>query len=155
MAIEIGAAAPSFDLPVNGGGRFALAEQLGKPVVLYFYPKDLTSGCIKEAESFRDLHAEFQAAGAVVVGASRDPVKKHDQFVSKYDLPFPLLADEEGSLCEAYGVWVEKSMYGRSYMGIERTTVLIGRDGRVAQVWPKVKVAGHAAAVLEAVKSLG
>lgn len=155
MTVDSGAVAPSFDLPTNGGGRFSLAEQAGKPVVLYFYPKDLTSGCTKEAEAFRDLYADFQAAGAVVVGASKDPIKKHDQFVEKHNLPFPLVSDEDGSLCEAYGVWVEKSMYGRKYMGIERATFLIAADGTIAQVWHKVKVAGHAEAVLKAVKALG
>jgi peroxiredoxin len=155
MSLDPGASAPDFDLPTNGGGRFSLAAQAGKPVVLYFYPKDLTTGCTKEAEAFRDLYSAFQDAGAVVVGASKDPVKKHDQFVEKHNLPFPLLSDEDGSLCEAYGVWVEKSMYGRKYMGIERATYLIAADGTIAQVWRKVKVAGHVAAVLDAVKALG
>lgn len=153
-SIDVGAPAPDFDLPTNGGGRLSMADLKGKSVVLYFYPKDLTSGCTKEAEAFRDLHADFQAAGAVVVGASKDPVKKHDQFVDKHALPFPLVSDEDGSLCEAYGVWVEKSMYGRKYMGIERATFLIAADGTIAQVWRKVKVAGHAEAVLQAVQGL-
>lgn len=154
MSLTEGAAAPDFDLPTNGGGRFSLSAQSGKPVVLYFYPKDLTSGCTKEAEAFRDHHADFQALGAVIVGASKDPVKKHDQFVEKHGLPFPLVSDEDGSLCEAYGVWKEKSMYGRKYMGIERSTFLIAADGTVARIWRKVKVAGHAEEVLAAVKAL-
>lgn len=154
MSLEIGDKAPEFTLPTNGGGEFSLAAQAGKPVVLYFYPKDLTSGCTKEAEAFRDHYAEFQDAGAVIVGASKDPIKKHDQFVEKHDLPFPLVSDEEGSLCDAYGVWVEKSMYGRKYMGIERATYLIAADGTIAQIWRKVKVTGHVAAVLKAVKAL-
>jgi peroxiredoxin Q/BCP len=154
MSLEQGAIAPDFDLPTNGDQRFSLSAQAGKPVVLYFYPKDMTSGCTKEAEAFRDLYSAFQQAGAVVVGASKDPVKKHDKFVEKHDLPFPLIADEEGSLCEAYGVWVEKSMYGRKYMGIERATFLIAADGTLAQIWRKVKVANHAETVLAAVKDL-
>jgi peroxiredoxin Q/BCP len=154
MTLDIGAQAPDFDLPTNGEGRFKLSEQRGKPVVLYFYPKDMTSGCTKEAEAFRDSHQAFVDAGAVIVGASKDPIKKHDQFVAKHDLPFLLVSDEEGTLCEDYGVWVEKNMYGRKYMGIERATFLIAPDGSLAKIWRKVKVAGHADAVLEAVKAL-
>lgn len=154
MTLDLGAQAPDFDLPTNGEGRFKLSEQRGKPVILYFYPKDMTSGCTKEAEAFRDSYQAFLDAGAVIVGASKDPIKKHDQFVAKHDLPFPLVSDEDGTLCEAYGVWVEKNMYGRKYMGIERATFLIAPDGSLAQIWRKVKVAGHAEAVLEAVKAL-
>ncbi|NKD86467.1 peroxiredoxin [Haematospirillum jordaniae] len=155
MNMMTGQPAPAFDLPASGGGRVSLAALQDRIVVLYFYPKDLTSGCTTEAENFRDLHDDFLAAGAVVLGVSRDSVRKHDQFVEKHSLPFPLLSDEEtGSLCEAYGVWVEKSMYGRKYMGIDRSTFLIAPGGEIAQEWRKVKVPGHAAAVLEAVRQI-
>lgn len=158
-ALTVGDAAPGFTgsgmtLAANGGASVALSSCLGQPVVLYFYPKDLTSGCTKEAEAFRDAYADFQAAGVTVLGVSKDPVKKHDQFVAKHDLPFPLLADEDGALCEAYGVWVEKSMYGRKYMGIERATFLVAADGTLAQIWRKVKVTGHVEAVLKAALAL-
>lgn len=154
MTAEIGQPAPAFDLPASGGAQVSLDGLKGKPVVLFFYPKALTSGCTKEAEAFRDLHGEFQKLGVAVVGASKDPVKKQDQFVAKHDLPYPLLSDAESTLCEDYGVWVEKSMYGRKYMGIERATFLIAADGTIAQVWRKVKVAGHAEAVLKAAQDL-
>lgn len=155
MSTMTGLRAPSFDLPASGGRRLSLADLAEKIVVLYFYPKDMTSGCTTEAENFRDLHDEFLAAGAVVVGVSRDPVRKHDQFVEKHGLPFPLLSDEEtGGLCEACGVWVEKSMYGRKYMGIDRSTFLIAPDGDIVREWRKVKVTGHAAEVLEAVRRM-
>jgi peroxiredoxin Q/BCP len=154
MTLNPGDTAPTFDLPTDGGGRLALSDLKGKPVVLYFYPKDMTSGCTTEAENFRDMHARFEEAGAVIVGASKDPVKSHDKFKEKHDLPFALVSDTEGSLCDDYGVWVEKSMYGRKYMGIERATFLIDKDGKIAQVWRKVKVPGHADAVLKAVAAL-
>lgn len=154
MSLQPGDKAPAFDLPTSGNGRLTLAELEGRPVVLFFYPKAMTSGCTKEAEAFRDLHREFQKVGCAVVGASKDPVKKQDQFVEKLGLPYPLLSDAEGTLCEDYGVWVEKSMYGRKYMGIERATFLIDADGTIAQVWRKVKVSGHAEAVLKAVQEL-
>lgn len=154
MTLEIGQPAPAFDLPASGGRQVSLAGLKGQPVVLFFYPKALTSGCTKEAEAFRDLHGAFGTLGVAVLGASKDPVKKQDQFAAKHDLTYPLLSDAEGTLCEDYGVWVEKSMYGRTYMGIERTTVLIAADGTVAQVWRKVKVAGHAEAVLKAAQEL-
>ncbi|KJS39553.1 MAG: hypothetical protein VR70_07815 [Rhodospirillaceae bacterium BRH_c57] len=154
MTIEPGQTAPAFDLPASGGQQVSLASLAGKSVALFFYPKALTSGCTKEAEAFRDLHDEFARMDVVVLGASKDPVKKQDQFVEKHDLPFPLLSDAEGTLCDDYGVWVEKSMYGRKYMGIERATFLIGPDGTVRQVWRKVKVTGHAEAVLKAAQDL-
>lgn len=159
MHPDVGAPAPGFDLPTDsqsrdGAGYLSLSQLAGKPVVLYFYPKDNTSGCTKEAEAFRDLYAEFQALGVEIVGVSKDSVKKHDTFRDKVGIPYPLVSDAEGTLCEDYGVWVEKSMYGRKYMGIERATFLIGADGTIAQVWRKVKVTGHADAVLEAVKAL-
>lgn len=146
--------APDFTLPRDGGGTVSLAELAGLPVVLFFYPKDDTSGCTKESIAFSDLYAEFQALGAHVFGISKDSVAKHDKFRAKHGLSVPLLSDEGTTTCEDYGVWKEKSMYGKTYMGIERTTVLIGADGKIAQIWPKVKVAGHAEAVLAAVKAL-
>jgi len=146
--------APDFTLPRDGGGTVSLAELAGSPVVLFFYPKDDTSGCTKESIAFSDLYAEFQALGAHVFGISKDSVAKHDKFRAKHGLSVPLLSDEGTTTCEDYGVWKEKSMYGKTYMGIERTTVLIGADGKIAQIWPKVKVAGHAEAVLAAVKAL-
>ena len=150
----IGEDAPDFTLPRDGGGDVTLAGLKGKPVVIYFYPKDDTSGCTKEAIEFTGLGAEFEAAGAVVLGVSRDPVASHDKFKAKHELGVTLLSDEDGAVCEAYGVWVEKSMYGRKYMGIERATWLVGPDGKVAQVWRKAKATGHAKAVLEAVRAL-
>lgn len=146
--------APDFTAPRDGGGTVALADLKGKPVVLYFYPKDDTSGCTKEAIGFTEALAEFDAAGAVILGVSKDSVKKHDKFIAKHELKIALLSDEEGDLCERYGVWVEKKMYGKTYMGIERATYLIDADGKIAQVWRKVKVPGHVEAVLEAVKAL-
>ncbi|MFO7855703.1 MAG: thioredoxin-dependent thiol peroxidase [Paracoccaceae bacterium] len=153
--IEAGAPAPDFALPRDGGGEVALKDLKGKAVVLYFYPKDDTSGCTKEAVAFTGLAEAFEAAGAVVLGVSKDGVSKHDKFKAKHDLGVTLLSDEGSDVCERYGVWVEKSMYGRKYMGVERATFLIDVDGRVAQVWRKVKVPGHAEAVLEAVRALG
>jgi len=154
MSLQPGDQAPDFDLPTDGDGRLKLSDLRGKPVVLYFYPKDNTSGCTKEAESFRDRYDAFTEAGAVIVGASKDSVKKHDNFKEKVGIPYPLVSDTDGQLCDDYGVWVEKSMYGRKYMGIERATFLIDAEGKIAQVWRKVKVPGHADAVLDAVKAL-
>jgi peroxiredoxin len=155
MSVEIGQPAPDVTLPTDGGGEVSLSDLKGKAVVLYFYPKDDTSGCTKEALAFKESLADFEAAGAAVVGVSKDPVTRHDKFKAKYELPFVLASDADGDVCERYGVWKEKSMYGKTYMGIERTTVLIDRDGVVRQVWPKVKVPGHAEAVLKAVRDLG
>jgi len=152
--LEPGAKAPSFDLPCDGAGRVSLASLSGKKVVLYFYPKDDTSGCTQEAIDFNGLRAEFEKAGAVLLGVSPDSVKSHDKFKAKHGLEFGLLSDETKAMLESYGVWVEKSMYGRKYMGVERTTFLIGPDGEIARVWNKVKVPGHAKEVLEAVKAL-
>jgi thioredoxin-dependent peroxiredoxin len=122
----------------------------GHPLVLYFYPKDDTSGCTREAQDFTELAGDFAKAGVKVVGLSRDPMKKHDKFIAKYDLKVPLASDEDGAISDAFGTWVEKSMYGRKYMGMERATYLIGADGRVLKAWRKVKVPGHAAEVLKA-----
>lgn len=152
--IAVGDIAPTFDLPRDGGGRLSLSSLRGKPVVLYFYPKDDTSGCTAEAIAFSGLMPQFKKAGAVVVGMSPDSVKKHDKFKSKHELDVDLVADEDKKVLEAYGVWAEKSMYGRKYMGVERSTFLIDRDGKVAQVWRKVKVPGHAEEVLSAVEAL-
>ncbi|RDC73460.1 thioredoxin-dependent thiol peroxidase [Rhodovulum sp. 12E13] len=152
--IEPGTKAPDFSLPRDGGGEVALSDLGGKTVVLYFYPKDDTSGCTKEAIAFTELMPEFEAAGATVLGVSKDSVKKHDKFRDKHELKVTLLSDDESDVCERYGVWAEKSMYGKTYMGIERSTFLIDGEGTVREVWRKVKVPGHAEKVLEAVKAL-
>lgn len=144
--------APDFTLPANGGGNVTLSDLLPRKVVLYFYPKDDTPGCTTEALDFTRLAREFEEAGAVVVGISKDSVARHDKFAAKHGLNVILASDEENDTCERYGVWVEKNMYGRKYMGIERTTFLIGGDGRILRVWPKVKVKGHAEDVLKAVR---
>ena len=149
-----GEPAPGFDAPTDGGGTVSLDGHAGKPVVLYFYPKDDTSGCTKEALAFTALADEFRKAGAAVIGVSRDEVAKHDRFKAKHGLDVTLASDEDGAITEAYGVWVEKSMYGKTYLGIERATFLIGPDGQVAKAWRKVKVPGHAEEVLEAVRNL-
>ena len=150
---DLGQSAPDFTLPTNGGGTFTLSEQ-NKAVVLYFYPKDDTPGCTKEAIAFTESLSEFEAAGAIVVGVSKDTAAKHDKFVAKHDLAVTLVSDAEGKVCEDYGVWVEKNMYGKTYMGIERATFLIDATGVVRQIWRKVKVPGHAEAVLDAVKAM-
>ena len=144
---------PSLKTRLSDGSSLDLASP-GGPLVLYFYPKDDTSGCTREAQDFTELAGDFAKAGAKVVGISRDPMKKHDKFIAKYDLKVPLASDEDGAISDAFGTWVEKSMYGRKYMGMERSTFLIGKDGRVAKAWRKVKVPGHAAEVLKAAKSL-
>lgn len=152
--IKIGDEAPDFQLPGNGAQTISLSAHRGSIVVLFFYPKDNTSGCTTEAVDFTTLKPEFDAAGAVLIGLSPDSPKSHDKFTDKHGLDLMLASDEEKSVLSSYGVWKEKSMYGRKFMGVERTTILIDRDGKVAQVWNKVKVAGHAAQVLEAVGSL-
>ena len=146
--------APVFELMTDGGGRAHLSELKGKPVVIYFYPKDDTSGCTAEAIAFNRLRAQFAAAGAAVIGVSPDSAASHDKFKVKHDLEIALAADPERSAIEAYGVWKEKSMYGRKYFGVERSTFLIDRDGRIAKVWRKVKVPGHAEEVMAAAKAL-
>ena len=142
---------PALKAALSDGTTVDLASP-GGPLVLYFYPKDDTSGCTKEAQDFSELAGEFADAGAKVIGISRDPMKKHDKFIAKYDLKVPLASDEEGAISDAFGTWVEKSMYGRKYMGMERATYLIGADGRVLKAWRKVKVPGHAAEVLQAMR---
>jgi peroxiredoxin Q/BCP len=154
MTLDVGNKAPAITLPVSGGGELALSRLKGKPVVVYFYPKDSTSGCTKEAQDFQASIPKFKKAGAEVIGISKDTVASHDKFAAKYDLSFPLMSDTEGKACEAFGTWVEKSLYGRKYMGIERATFLIDAKGVVRNVWRKVKVPGHVDAVLAAVRAL-
>jgi peroxiredoxin Q/BCP len=154
MTLQVGDMAPDFSLPAAGGREVRLSALRGRKVVLYFYPKDDTSGCTLEAKDFQALNGDFSAAGTEVVGMSPDPVRSHDKFASKYGLAFTLLSDEGKDTLQAYGVWAQKSMYGRSYMGVERTTFLIDRDGKVARIWSKVKVPGHAQEVLEAASAL-
>lgn len=154
MPLAPGDKAPAFTLATDGGGKVKLAELKGKAVVLYFYPKDDTSGCTKEACGFRDNMAKLTKAGAVVIGVSRDSVASHDKFKAKHDLNFALGSDADGKVCEAYGTWIEKSMYGRKYMGIDRATFVIDGKGMIRNVWRKVKVPGHVEEVLAAVKAL-
>ena len=149
--INEGDKAPAMTVTASDGGKVDLAKP-GQPLVLYFYPKDDTSGCTREAQDFTQIAGDFASAGAKVVGVSRDPMKKHEKFIGKYDLKVPLASDEDGRISDAFGTWVEKSMYGRKYMGMERSTFLVGKDGRVVKAWRKVKVPGHAADVLKAVK---
>jgi peroxiredoxin Q/BCP len=152
--LKIGDKAPDFTLPGDGGGEVSLASYRGRKVVLYFYPKDDTPGCTAESCSFRDNLPDFEGMGAAVIGISKDSAKKHDKFKAKYDLNFPLASDENGDVCERYGVWTEKSMYGRKYMGIDRSTFLIDENGKIAALWRGVKVPGHVESVREAVLGL-
>jgi len=145
--------APSMTLTASDGSRVDLASP-GQPLVLYFYPKDDTSGCTLEAQNFTALAGDYAKAGVKVIGVSRDPMKKHEKFIAKYDLAVPLVSDEDGRISDAFGTWVEKSMYGRKYMGMERATYLIGDDGTILKVWRKVKVPKHAEEVLKAAKGL-
>ena len=147
---DVGSMAPDAVFDLSDGSRSSIAAYRGKPLVLYFYPKDDTPGCTNEAKAFSALMPEFERAGVAVLGASKDSVKSHAKFIAKYDLKVALAADTDDSLCEAFGVWVEKSMYGRQYMGIERATFLIDAEGRIGQVWRKVKVPGHAESALAA-----
>ncbi len=152
--LNVGDPAPQFDLPRDGGQSIRLADFSGKPVVLYFYPQDDTPGCTAEAIDFSRLKPEFEKAGTTVIGLSPDNVKKHDKFKTKHGLTVDLASDPERQVIEAYHLWVEKTMYGRKYMGVERATFLIGADGRIARIWRNVKVKGHAEDVLEAVRAL-
>jgi thioredoxin-dependent peroxiredoxin len=154
VALEAGDKAPEFDLPIDGGGRLRLADFRGRPLVLYFYPKDDTSGCTTEAIDFAEAWPAFQAAGVALVGVSKDSVASHDRFKAKHALPFALASDEAGDVVEAYGSWVEKGMYGKSYMGIDRSTFLIDGQGTVREVWRQVKVPGHVDEVLAAAGSM-
>ena len=149
-----GTKAPPFSLPRDGGGRISLSDFAGQNLVLYFYPKADTPGCTREAQAFSTLRPAFEAAGTAILGVSADPVKAQDKFKAKYDLSIPLASDETHQMLTAYGAWGEKSMYGRTYMGVIRTTFLIDRQGRIARIWPKVSVPGHAEEVLEAAKAL-
>lgn len=152
--LAAGDPAPDFSLPAPGGGTLSLADFAGRKLVIYFYPKAGTEGCTREAHDFNQLRREFEASGTAVLGVSPDPEKALGRFAAKHEIGFPLAADETHELIGAYGIWVEKSMYGRRFMGVERTTVLIGADGRIARIWPKVKVPGHAEEVLAAARAL-
>jgi thioredoxin-dependent peroxiredoxin len=154
MTVELGQPAPGFTLPTDGGGSVTLSALRGQNVIVYFYPKDSTSGCTKEACNFRDAQPDFSAADAVVIGVSKDSVASHDKFKAAQNLPFTLASDAEGAVVAAYGAWVEKSMYGRTYMGIDRSTFLIDREGTIRGIWRKVKVPGHVDEVLKALKAL-
>lgn len=151
---KIGSKVKDFTLPASGGGKWSLKDSAGRKLVIFFYPKDMTSGCTRESQDFRDLHAAFRKAGVDVVGVSRDSVKSHDKFVEKEKLPFPLLSDEEEKVCKQFDVIQEKSLYGRKYLGVERSTFLLDGAGILRREWRKVKVPGHAEEVLEAAKSL-
>ena len=152
--IDVGDKAPAFNGVTDGGGSLSLKDLKGKKVVLYFYPKDATPGCTTEAQGFRDALDDFAKLGAEIVGVSKDSVKRHDNFKAKYELPFELISDEDGVICEAYGVWQEKKNYGKTYMGIVRTTFLIDENGKVAEIWRNLRVKGHVDKVLEAAKGL-
>lgn len=152
--LEVGDKAPAFSVLADNGEKVSLKDFKGQPVVLYFYPKDDTPGCTQEGCDLRDAFPRFKKAKAVILGVSKDTVEKHKKFKAKYGFPFLLLSDDEGKMCEAYGVWKEKSLYGRKYMGIERTTFVIDEAGKIAKIFPKVKVTGHAAEVEQAVKGL-
>jgi peroxiredoxin Q/BCP len=154
MVLTVGDRAPAFALPATDGQEISLENLKGKKAVLYFYPKDDTSGCTREAQDFQALKAEFAAADTVVVGISADSLASHDKFRAKHGLDFALASDEARTMLDRYGVWAEKSMYGRTYMGIERTTLLLDANGTIARIWPKVKVPGHAQEVLAAAKAL-
>ena len=155
MSIEEGMPAPEFTLPARGGRTVSLAAMQGKPLVLYFYPKADTSGCTKEACDFQEALPALQRIGLDVIGVSPDAMGPIEKFAAKYDLTFPLASDAQKQVAEAYGTWVQKSMYGRTYMGMDRATFLIDRQGRIARIWRKVKVPGHAKAVMEAAQLLG
>lgn len=154
MSLQQGDKAPSFSLSTDGAGTCALADFAGNALVLYFYPKDGTPGCTTEAQGFRDALSAFTKCGAAIVGVSKDAVKKHDRFRARHDLNFTLISDEDGALCEKYGVWVEKNLYGRKYIGIERSTFLIDSEGKISEIRRKVRVKGHVHAVLAAAQAL-
>ena len=154
MSIAENDQAPSFELPASGGRSVSLAAMKGKPFVLYFYPKADTPGCTKEAQAFQEALPELEGIGLDVIGVSKDGMKPIEKFAEKYGLTFPLASDTTGAVVEAYGAWVEKSMYGKSYMGIDRSTILVDKDGRIARIWRKVKVPGHAAEVMKAAQAL-
>ena len=155
MSIAEADPAPDFTLAATGGRTVSLSALKGKPFVLYFYPKADTPGCTKEAQAFEEALPAMSEVGIDVIGVSKDPMKALEKFAEKYALTFPLASDPEGAVVEAYGAWVEKSMYGKNYMGIDRSTILVGRDGKIAKIWRKVKVPGHAADVMKAASALG
>ena len=152
--IKAGAKVPRFSLPMTGGGTWSLKDAAGKNLVIYIYPKDMTSGCTRESQDFRDLHGAFRKAGAQIVGVSRDSVASHDKFAAKESLPFALLADSDEKVCKLFDVIKQKSLYGRKYLGVERSTFLLDAGGHLRQEWRKVKVPGHAEEVLEAAQRL-
>ena len=152
MSVDVGDNAPDFNLPTDGDDKLKLSSLRGSKVVLYFYPKDSTPGCSIEAKDFRDSIGDFSQAKTKIVGVSKDSIKRHDNFKAKFNLNFPLVSDTDGEACEAYGVWVEKKNYGRTYMGIERSTFLIDEKGKIAAIWRKVRVKGHVDAVLQAAR---
>ena len=152
--LNAGDKAPNVTLPLPDGSSTSVADQAGKILVLYFYPKDDTPGCTTEAKDFSALAADFAEAGATIIGVSKDKPAKHQKFIDKYELKVSLASDADDSICEAYGTWIEKTLYGRNYMGIDRATFLIGKDGSIARIWRKVKVKGHAEEVLAAVRGL-
>ena len=152
--LKPGSKVAEFSLPMTGGGTWSLKDAAGKNLVIYFYPKDMTSGCTRESQDFRDLYKAFRKAGTLIVGVSRDSVASHDKFAAKESLPFPLLADTDERVCKLFDVIKEKSLYGRKYLGVERSTFLLDGRGRLRQEWRKVKVPGHAEAVLEAAQRL-
>jgi len=154
MMLKEGDKAPDVRLALADGGVTSVAEQAGRALVLYFYPKDDTPGCTTEAQAFTALADDFAAAGAAIIGVSKDSPARHAKFIGKYGLKIPLASDGDGSVCEAYATWIEKSLYGRNYMGIDRATFLIDKDGTIVRIWRKVKVKGHAEQVLEAVRAL-
>jgi len=154
LSIAENVKAPNFAMPASGGRSVSLAAMQGKPFVLYFYPKADTPGCTKEAQAFQEALPDMAASGLDVIGVSKDPMPALEKFAAKYDLTFPLASDPDGAVVEAYGAWVEKSMYGKTYMGIDRSTILIDKSGKIARIWRKVKVPGHAAEVLKAAQSL-
>ena len=154
MTLAVGDLAPDFDLPTDGGGQAKLSDYRGRKLVLYFYPKDDTTGCTNEANGFSELAADFAKAGTTVIGVSKDSVKSHDKFKAKYGLEFTLASDADGKVIDAYGAWVQKKLYGREYMGIDRSTFLIDGEGRVRKLWRKVKVTGHVAEVLAQAQAL-
>lgn len=154
MSLEIGDALPKLTCAANGERQVSLGDYAGSKLVVYFYPRDNTPGCTQEGQDFRDLYPEFQKAGTAIVGLSKDSVKSHDTFVAKFGFPFTLLSDPDETVCQAFGAIVEKSMYGKKYLGIDRSTFLFGADGKLAKVWRGVKVKGHAQAVLDAAKAL-
>lgn len=154
MTLDVGDPAPDFTMPTDGGGRLTLSGLEGNNVILYFYPKDDTPGCTKEACGFRDALPNFGKVNAVVIGVSRDSIASHDRFKAKHDLPFALVSDEDGAVCRTYGTWIKKSMYGRTYMGVDRATFLVDKQGKLRGIWRRVKVPGHVEEVLAAAKAL-